>query len=226
VQRPDVSTYPADSFPPVARFEGTQSGRIAFGLRCADQWCDIGLTTGDQVEDAEHVNAPDEKVSAKSRIRGWYDDQYLGVITGIGPLAKMHPKLRASIVPEDSIGIWTSTNYKVTAASSSGKLVARVYIKGGMGQFQKHYGEAGLKQGWNQLWLRQAAGSGGDTLWTARFIAENGHTEGPWLKVIRNDHHNHSIAVPATARWAWADLDEEIWVDCDVGCCRVLAERG
>jgi hypothetical protein len=72
----------------------------------------------------------------------------------------------------------------------------------------------GLAQGTNSVWLTLVNGE-----WRAQFVPGTAApTTQTKYKVAREPH---SMAVPLTARWVWNDLDEDIWVSCDQGCCTI-----
>jgi hypothetical protein len=61
-----------------------------------------------------------------------------------------------------------------------------------------------------------------DTLGSAYIIAPSGRKT--LLKVTRRDHHKDmppGITLPGSARWAFVDTVDAVWVECDVWCCYI-----
>lgn len=206
------TTYPEapnpTDYPAVARIEETAASGVAVGVRCAAGWCELGVSSPSQLAANEHVGDANEAASARSRVPGWFDSQRVAVPVGT---FKKHlvAKMRASVIPADSLGFWHKADY---GADTAGKKVARIFVKGAV---DGNYKDRGLQQGWNTLLLRYVSAS---DQWEAR--VQHNQDQGPWLLVKRTDHAGKPV--PATARWAWEPWDEGVWVDCDVGCCEVL----
>lgn len=213
------STDPKD-YPPVARFQITQKRRNIIGVRCLVKWCELGLEADDEVEAPEHAAEPMMATNTQANVPGWHDYQRVGhdklsIDMDWFPIAvRFKPVLRSSIVPERGLGDWDSTHF----TRDTGVLVARIFTRGNP---PKKYANVGIRTGWTQLRLRRDSVHG----WSARYVA--GREMSAWFKVQRTDHH-HDLPtgqrIPGTARWRWDEMDEEIWVACDVGCCRVTRD--
>ena len=64
-----------------------------------------------------------------------------------------------------------------------------------------------------------------DTVWFAQVTDANGRVTND-IPTRRTDHRKFDQAgnlvlpsIPATMRWRWFDSDEDLWVECDLGCC-------
>jgi hypothetical protein len=194
--------------PPVVRFVQDTVVGTYLGVRCGRMWCDIGAqaATGVPVPQFRYdFSAP---ATVQARIKGWFDEQQLGVPFDTPALLKVRPAQWASVIPEANLG---DTHLNVFEGGFAP--VARVYIREGLSEYARKFG---MTPGWNYITLTGKASS---IFWSAAVINSLGQTTP--LNAFR---HPHTIgSIPGTARWAWLDHDEWIWVSCDVGCCLIQA---
>jgi hypothetical protein len=222
------STDPKD-YPPVTRFQITRKRHNIIGVRClradaptAPSWCELGTQAGDAVEDPEYYTDPAIPSNVQAKIPAWHDYQRVGHKKWSAdwewpPIAeRIKPVMKGTVIPLTGIGDLDSLQFK----TDTGLVVAYVYIGD---KSWKKYDGMGIKRGWTALRLRLNPASG---RWGARYVSLATRTASKWYHVERKDHHAHfppGVRMPGTARWRWDDKDEEIWVVCDIGCCRVTS---
>lgn len=210
------------TIPPVTRFEEGVGRAPRVGVKCGNQWCIVGVADGNGVLPPAFAGLPGAGTSSRWTVRGWFDDQTLGV-TGSGGNFGIRPRVKYAIVPDDNLGNQTVQTFIDATTNNSWVPVARILIPEGAQIPAKYAGQNpgyALRPKMNTLWIR-ATVSGADTIWTAKVSYETGG-EYIYPRPVRwRDHRSYGIPVPATARWRWDDRDEEIWVRCDVGCCMI-----
>jgi hypothetical protein len=203
--------------PPVARFhEGEykgNKGRPFFGVRCGDgAWCMI-LPDGMKTNKPFH-SKPNQSVQAT--VHGWGDVQHLGV-GDKGKPTKYHKDLVASIVPKPNL----HKLRKDHEFKDKWRWVATV-------QFEKSPRNTPYEEKWyfqqedNRIELKWVS----DTMvWRARVRVGAGTNQEDTIALgpVRETRHSN---VPATARFAWKEDDEWLWVRCDEGCCEVESGTG
>jgi hypothetical protein len=180
------------------------------GVRCGIRWCEIGPRDfrTRPVELATHPKIPQRKWA---RVRGWNDQQWLAMPEGI--TGQLVPRYRAVIVPHQDL-----ETYDLDKFRKAWQPVAYVLLQGPPESSSK-YGKAGLGPDVKTLSLKAEDGktpAGKDTtFWFA--LIEGSATQ---YNVDRADHAGDVI--PSVTRWAWDEADEDMWIPCDDGCCRVL----
>lgn len=213
----------SDDYPAVTRWqEGSQGGTMwlpQFGLKCGNRWC-IVMPNVDTLPNPQIVEVPGGLNSTTARpyrawlVRGWSDVQHLGespITPGGGPQPRFNPAgLHSAMVPDSGLGSYT------TATFSAGRWihVATLWLNQEPGAMSKYRTKWKLKQGKNEIFLQTDATKPGG--WTGILVA------GPdtvLLDVERMDHGTHFI--PGVARFRWDFSDEQGWIRCDVGCCKV-----
>ncbi len=213
---------PASAYPPVARFIEGNGDTTFIGIRCADAFCVvIGVNAVNVVPDPAHKGASGAGTSRRWKIKGWFDEQHLAVLPK-GSRGAMIPKQLASIVPDDDLGSYTLDDY-----TGGWPSVATVFLKdnpeGKYGLLPDGTGYGFVKGAKNHIWMHAKVAPGGtatDAVWTIK-IGKDLATARPH-QVFRTDHSAEGYPVPATARWRWAAGDEQMWIECLVGCCRGL----
>ena len=212
----------ADEYPVAARFMEGPGRMPQLGVRCGDVWCVAGAKGKSEIQKPPFAGLPGEGKSSRWLVKGWFDDQELGVIQG----TVLTPMVHLAIVPNDKLG-----DYKVGDFSTP-REVATVLVPKGL-QLHK-YGELervqgyGFAEGTNTLYLWTYTKPDGALGWKAGIVNANyptppGHE---YRKdVFREDHSTDGIEIDPTARWHWVDTDEEVWVRCDVGCCLVYGDQ-
>jgi hypothetical protein len=155
------------------------------------------------------------KEVSRRAVPGWFDDQHIGVpdTTPTGAIIPpRRPSLHASVVPDTSLD-----SLKYADFDAGWKAVATVHFYGTpIGKYSTIWGfKPGGAVG-NLMELRRVD-SAGVRVWRVRV---NG-VDRPQLKVTSTPHVLPGFHIVGTARWAWSDYDEMIWVRCDDGCCKI-----
>ena len=213
-----------NDYPPVTRFIEGNGNRTWIGVKCTDRQCIIGKKSnlGSIPPTAQSGIAALES-PPQGRVKGWFDDQVLGVPDGT-PQFNIHRRIRASLIPDTLLA-----SLHVTPHFTAGyQLVGFAYFKDDP-KGTKYETTFGFTKGTNTVWLRAVITpkpSGADTTWYAQVKDQSGTVTKTDLATKRMDHHQFVTSVPATARWRWADGDEDLWFECDVGCCLITGVRG
>jgi hypothetical protein len=207
----DADGESGSSYPPVARFMILNDWKPAIGVRCGAAWCVIGTPTVSMLPAPAHV-APVAGSTGPRRtmfvVPGWYDEQQVAVPGGTGT-PPLTPSLKASIVPDPDLDTYT-----VTANFDTGFVrVATVFFEEEptakyLNDYQFHIRSTQE----DTLYLRHI--TTGRPHWVARV-----NNNSRYFRVMRTPHAGSHVT--GTARWAWDDNDEVIWVRCDDGCCLV-----
>lgn len=194
--------------PPVVRFVQDTAIGTYLGVRCGRVWCNLGAPRQSSIPVPIHRYDFSAPSTAQARIKGWFDEQQLGVPFDTPTPLKVRPAQWASIIPEANLG---DTHLNVFEGGFAP--VARVFIREGLSEYAKKFG---MTPGWNYITL---SGTSSSVIWSAAVVNSLGQTTP--LYAFR---HPHTIgSIPGTARWAWLDHDEWIWIGCDVGCCLIQA---
>jgi len=203
----------ADKIPAVARFIADPSWLSGIGFRCLDGWCAVGISRM-QTPAHQFSNPGISPDDGRVLIPGWYDDQQIampGSDAGLHIAAAIH----ASVVPfpaiddydVDAFDDWRDVAIVRFADAPADKYLAKWHFKTGAATS-------------NTIQLRRVKSVLGlfGTKWKVRV---NG-IDVPELKVTRTEHlETDGFKIVGTARWAWSDNDEPIWVRCGNGCCMI-----
>lgn len=211
----DVTHNRREDVPPVARFhegeKGTAKGRTYLGIKCDVSWCLVlpnGMAKADTLP-------PFHKKPGQSKhwlVRGWHDIQRLGVADASSTVT-LDKDLEASVVPDDSLGLRDSTHFQ------------KGWVRVATVQFTKRPDKPPYSDKWhflqeaNEISIRIDARS--KTGWIGKVFSGQMDSSGnpiEYALVVNRDPHPGE-RLPGTARWAWRDKDEWIWVRCDEGCC-------
>jgi hypothetical protein len=225
-------------YPPTTRFIEGRNGRTLVGVRCGDRWCAVGPRR------AIETGAPGGPVgplppsahqglagfnNAQGRVKGWFDDQMLGV-PDAAPRHRIHRRVRASAVPDAGLRALTVNQFIVPIGTQQYQIVGRTYFPEPPDRESKYVKVFGFSQGTNTVGMRaeiktNPLTSKPDTVWFTQVINGNGQITND-IKTRRMDHRRfltlalgERTKIPATMRWRWLDKDEDLWVECDVGCC-------
>jgi hypothetical protein len=226
---PPYSNNYAD-YPPTTRFiEGT-GGRTLIGVRCATSWCVVGPQGFGDIPGAAHAAVTGIPPKAQSVVKGWFDDQILGLPDGTGKFG-IHRKIRASAIPDPGLGSLKVADFMVPLGAETYKVVGRTYFPGPLPPDSKYVKVYGFSQGLNVVALRaefhpvSSANPKPETVWFAQVTDANGNVRND-IPTRRTDHRKMDAAgnlvlasIPATMRWRWFDSDEDLWIECDIGCC-------
>jgi len=197
-----------DSVLPAARIIEGKNMVPYLGFRCARAWCVIGphepsdLLTPVHAAGMEEANAP--PMTIRTRLDVWFDEQHLAVFDSARN--KLVARFRASIIPDTGLRHRTAIDYAKGYVA-----VASVYAATEPpAEYQRSFG---YRRGWNRLFIRLDSVGG----WWSMII--DGH-DSVHVRQVRN--FSPTVGqMPGTARFAWQDLDEWVWVPCDNGCCLV-----
>lgn len=206
----------ADRIPPVARFhEGNKHGVKGIpliGIRCGGKWCmllprdhDVPAT----VDTANLAHKGYKKNGKTWEVHGWHDVQHLSEPT-TAPRKFTFTNHDASIVATESLGSydWTVPVPRHAATIHFPNDPTGSYA--GLWHYLK---------GDNDLYVwKDAAGK-----WQGYIQNE----KGPWyhkttyIISVNVDQVHKGTNPPATARFRWSNQDEDVWVECETGCCYV-----
>jgi hypothetical protein len=196
----DPANLRFDDFPAAARFGRAQlSGQPLFGVKCLDGWCEIGPPF--------EAPAPSPGGPRERRIRGWHDEQVLGVADGFGVV---RPSFSATIVPEPNLDRLTEMSF------ANWTVVARIALTADPATTSKYY-RWGLRAGVNVLAIQRLPTG----KWRASVTPSTGVGAGTrfiWLKPVTREVHFDAV-VPGTARFRWMSGDDGVWVPCGQACC-------
>lgn len=226
---PMVAEQPSqdpNDYPIAARFEEGPGRKPYIGVKCANYWCIVGTANGSGLIPPAFAGLPGQGTSSRWRIKGWFDDQTLGAPAAEGHFG-IQPRLKLAIVPVDNLGTLTIADFANTGSPDPWVHVATVIVPPHLALPPKYgmrgLGGYGMAAGVNRLYLRAVPTGPNSYDWFAR-VHNPANPAGEYIyptKVVRVDHSSTGIPVPPTARWRWVDSDEEVWVRCDAGCCRI-----
>src|ERR1051325_10390208 len=228
-------------FPPAARWDyDEQPGpRMQFvGLPCRTAWCLIGHPNAHSWKRYHRPAMPPRgKLSRRVvQIRGWYDEQKLGVAPASG--GPVTPSgVYANIFPDSLLDGRTAAYFEL-APPNEWVDAAEILLHGNLPRYKTKFNldptaaTTGEVPASNKLALCKGTAArclpGGAVMikpctpdatdpWYARITSVG--TEVKYTCVIRHKHPGFSI--PGTARWWWLPTDEGIWTRCPQGCCQV-----
>lgn len=186
---------------PSARFADDPDGRPALGFPCLRDWCEVSAS-------GAYRTPMVFGYTRELRIKGWHDEQYLGMQSGS---SWVPTPLRAAIVP-----IPGAEDYDDVAFTNVFRYVADVFLD--QNPPAGKYWDRGFRRGRNTIELRNdvAGGKG----WQFRITARDGAEAGYTPKLLRGMAMPHmDVPVPGTPRFRWAGLDDDMWVPCGNQCC-------
>ncbi len=226
-----------DAAPAVARWERTEAGGQAIGLRCAaNQWCLIGRpgfamyaggapvhATGIDAWLASLPGVPVSWVTLNSfaSLPGWRDEQYLGPAGGGSSPSGMW----ASVIPHPGLGGFVQSHFNTWATS------AFVWIPPGAPPdvVESYTAKYNLARGWNAITLCSGSSCVVDETTPPSCPVQS--DERTWFARIQPQDKPsrtfcvsrcpRSTTVIGTARWRWVRDDETVWMRCVNGCCEV-----
>jgi hypothetical protein len=217
VTHPDFRSF--SDYPPVARFDVDASGKEpVMAFKCLVAFCEVGpggpanvrkpwgLVRSDLTKaewdlpffEGMFMNRPMRMVRV---IKGWHDEQYLGVRQGNQWLRL---NVRATLIPNPAVRQLNAADFLNTWTK-----VATLVIHDDL--VGTKYARWRLRTGSNDLRIRSTAAG-----WQAEiFRAANDRFS--WVNTGRMLHYD--AAVPPTARFRWTRMDDGIWVPCGNACC-------
>lgn len=214
----------APATPAVARFHegrntarGIAEGAPYFGLKCADGWC---VFLPDNVEHIAPPQMADGDDSPVYTTMGFGDAQHLALKAN-NPRGLARTEQHAFVVPADNLERMDEAKFR-----EDWQYVATVkFVKGPKAKYMKRWNFEPTTE--NRLYIRINTATNRwesaierrtyisswlPTWWTRSFA-----------KPIERDDHT-GMNVPGTARFRWDKDDEDLWVRCDEGCCKVSAQ--
>jgi len=207
------STEPPGTVPPVTRFVQSDEDMAFLGVRCGARWCDVGGDISKVPHSITAMSASQPipsaiKNSPQLRVKGWWDEQRLA-IGAAGNTPPLRPNNAGAIVPVPGLARITTKDFQ-----RGYRDVAYAYVDA----VDMYATAFGMGKGWNRIQLRDSSG-----VWQALIFAPRA-SQPKQLLVGRVEHTIGSL--PGTARWDWTDVDEWIWISCDLGCCLIDGGRG
>jgi hypothetical protein len=245
-QEPESPPFMLADFPAAARwdYDDLPGPRQQFiGLPCKLAWCLIGHANAHSSKRFKRPPDPLHPPGNLSRrvvqIRGWYDEQILGVGGGSGPATP--GMVFGTIFPDSLLEGRTDAEFEI--ADPPWVPAAEILVHGNLSKYKSKFNldatpisTPGMPQEVsisNKVSLCKgdatrcfAQGGTAPTCtaptdptnwWYARIISVG--REVRYYCVIRHLHPGFSI--PGTARWWWLPNDEGIWMRCPQGCCQV-----
>jgi hypothetical protein len=218
------------AIPATTRFVEGQGNRTLIGVKCGKHWCMVGPPgSGAPIPLSAHANVATMTTTAQGRVKGWFDDQVLGLPDNDGKY-KIHRHYRASAVPAANLGALKVAQFLVPSGTETYQPVGTVYFEMPPDPLSKYATVFGFTQGQNVVGLRaetQLVSGNPKLVWYAQVTNASGQKSD--IPTNRMDHSTYLkklfgdqiASIPATMRWRWFDKDEDLWVECDLGCCLV-----
>jgi hypothetical protein len=220
-------------YPPTTRFVEGLNHRTLVGVKCMNRWCMVGPpSAGSPIPLSAHHSVTSLTMHREGVVKGFFDDQLLGV-PDANPRYKIHRQIRASAVPDTDLANLHVDQFVVDSGQQIYKIVGRVWFDSEPDHASKYWTFFGFSKGLNIVKSRaevHGPPSSPDTVWFTQVINGNGVPKND-IKTKRMSHrhfflqlYGEKARIPATMRWRWLDRDEDLWYECDLGCC--LAGRG
>jgi hypothetical protein len=233
---PEYPELNASDYPPVARWEWDPNNNVhVIGIKCRITWCNVapeGIHPSPAM-DVSAVEAPSTDERRTFVIRGWHDEQRLGVPLSSTTLAPGIPV--GTIVPDKDLGNWNSVD-----DFKHWKQVARIFFSPNSAVYKSKFGFAGTTGGDPpQAMTRVSFCQGADCSFQGQPAptctpSSDGYTWYSKIDPIGASKPTYRCVIrqvmtiggtiydpPATARWRWSDTDETLWARCAQGCCQV-----
>lgn len=225
--------------PPVARWDWDSKNLQQYiGIRCGEEWCEVGAPGFAPSEPAEstpegaeflaavvpipksgvHQHTPTEALRAVA-VKGWYDRQRLDlrskdgrlVISDVSGIVFPQPALDS--VPVDAYqSTWIPSAYVFVDAAYSAKIPMQV----GMNRVDICNGtssQCGVPAGADHC---TGIDPGSPDDWWGRLTSATGD---PYYYCVRRRTHGGDVIPAAAARWNWSEADAKTWSRCGAACC-------
>lgn len=187
------------NYPSTGRWEWDDAGKVQFiGIRCGDAWCDFGPQTGFQ---------PDTPYDTPADAPGWRDEQFLALPGGHAP-----SRLWATMIPASVLSSASEADFDAEPRVAQ-IVVADLFSGPGPDPAWEKYQrifhltmpatDVFIKRSW-KIWPISHA-------WGIRARSNSDRAS------VYREKHQHSG--PGTARWRWAEGDEQAWFYCGGRCC-------
>jgi hypothetical protein len=218
----------ASDYPPTTRFIEAQNHQTMIGVKCGPHWCMVGPSEKTVAQPSAHHNIALLTGNARGRVKGWFDDQMLG-IPDLVSKHKIHRQIRASAIPDTALAHLHVSDFIVSKGTEAYRTVGWVYFPAPPDPQSKYVKVFGFTQGINRVGMRaedQSSTPGQpDIHWFTQVRNAKDQITND-IKTVRMDHskffksvYGDQATVPGTMRWRWFDKDEDLWVGCDIGCC-------
>jgi hypothetical protein len=207
------SSFPgAANIPPVARFregkQGASAGVPHIGVRCGDKWCMV-LPQGADVDTLPVPHKGEHPNRRTWAVHGWGDEQHIAFVNSTAIERSTH---EGSVLPVPELGSITDAMFRNDFQHVA---TVRFYQK----PLGKYVSKWNYKKGENEVWIKRL----NDTDWTAEIRNEAKFLGIPYTAkhTVFVAWHSHGHPIPQAARFLWSDTDEDLWVACEDGCCKV-----
>lgn len=226
--------------PPVARWEWDSVTATQYiGVRCGEQWCEVGRKDGFASSQSYGVTELVGNVAKRTlAIKGWYDEQHLAEYAGGKPVTSRNVGV---VVPAPELDSWRRTD----PVPGVWQKAATIHLSPAAGSYDASFNFAVASRPpsppRSTVWICTASGgvkcpagfwqqfkpgSCADNVtgdqWYARV---DGHKGSKYFCVVYRGHGPIGFSIPAVARWRWRANDETIWISCSFGCCEVNADE-
>lgn len=214
------SPFTGSDIPAVARFhevqKGPSRGNPAIGFRCGSKWC-VVLPKTNTGETAATIipllHAPDKPNNKTWVVYGWSDVQTVALPPLTSPGDMVRSTMEVSVVADARL-----QRYNATGWPSGFVRVATIrHFKSPYGKYQNEWR---LKRGFNDIYMKKLPnGEFAAQLW---HIVQVGGIDIPvFVRYLTVNRVDHGRPIPATVRFLWSAGDEDVWVACDDGCCKI-----
>ena len=180
----------SDDYPPTARFIEGPKGHTLIGVKCANRWCAIGPRGFTEIPKSAHDTVPGLVSAVQGRVKGWFDDQVLGVPDG-QPNHRIHRQFRASAIPDRNLALLHIQDFMVPAGQETYKTVGVVYFPQDPDVGSKYVQVFGFSRGINVVSMRaeksKDANGNPDTTWYTQVKNARGEVK-PDIHTHRTDH--------------------------------------
>jgi hypothetical protein len=217
-------TTPAH-YPAVARFHEGKRRDLQnvplFGLKCARAWCFV-MPGAAEADTLPRLFANSHLTSVNWQVPGWQDFQHLARPNPAGPPGELvwDRKFAPSIIADRSLGQYTLSTFRIAGQRNRWVHVATIHVDEEPPSGTKYQTRWRLKPGDSEMYIRWETEG-----WNGILIVGNSGAalDTVALSVFRKDHSPHDV--PGTAKWRWVEKDEEVWVRCSQGCCKVAPQQ-
>jgi len=233
--------YGGQDIPRVARWDwdGTQQ---YIGIKCGDQWCEIGPQGGFATSSRSWANdvlnqpgaanlqefaptTPNDPANRVVEVKGWFDEQRLAVPSGGGgmlpasrpALAIPHPRLGLYDIPYFEQHDWLPSALVVLPPGLDGYITKRNWAAGVNRVYLCSGSPEECKIPSAEAPMCQPEWASNDNReWWAKTVSSS---EDVKYQCVTRCEQN--LEIPGTVRWRWEEQDEKLWIRCATGCCAV-----
>ena len=208
------------NYPGTARIDwnGKDRDAIHIGVKCEQEWCDIGPKGADHSKQYKKLK--------RGKVKAFFDEQMLGVATPPGSANATPSATVGTIIPEDGLEGRNFDCPPTGCTPHNWVLVASVGMANTDAKYARSYNlqDADVEKNPNRVYLRRRSGPDVSKGWEARIVNASGTEMTQGLSVKYADMSS-APGVHLGARWRWRDNDESMWVRCAAGCCDINADN-